>query len=785
MEIKRINREEIKEKIKAKGYVGKLIEYQELQQLYKEYGRGMSEIDFAKIILGIEEWSYYRCKNGKNKAKILKEEQIKLSEEQIDEIKEKIREKGYTEKQIRYHELQELYKEYGKNMTEKEFVRKVLGVSEGLYYKCKNGKCEVEILKKEKIRLSEEEIRKIRFLLKEKGYTEKQITYQELQQLYREYGKGMLEKEFAVTILGISESAYYIFRNTEYKIKILSEKNIELLEKIKEIKQELRKKGYIGKVISYQELQELYKEYGKCMTEKQFAVDVLSISERSYYGNKKKKSRVKILNEKEIELSEEKIEEIKQELKENGYIGKFVEYQELQELYKEYGNGISEEEFAKIILGISKRAYHNCKNGKTRAKVFKEDKIVLTEDDINQIKLKLKEKGYMGKPISYQQFQKLCKKYGKGISEKDFAEIIFNMSEKSYYNNYKSDKLKNKILKEDTIELEEKNEKIRKKLKEKGYIGKTISYQELQELHIEFGKDMSEKEFAENILGISYSNYKKCKQNKINVIIKDPIVHDKVKEIKQLYTNAVGYYSKELVEDICREYDISINDFITYIVIGKHYDISPYKKVLEEKGKVWIGKTRVSKEFMDSNISLIEGIAKKVAKSLYYKYGRIVKKEDCKQDVIVYMIENMGAIEKNFGEYNEILEDLLYAISKKYCEIQVICELTISSKHKSLTKKKESEKNRDKPEFDIEDKNTNVEKVVIEKQECLKTESNKCIKLLSNYIEFGYSKTEAIEMTAIEMDIGAEEMLKYMQEYLIKNGKVKIRKNGKVEIAER
>jgi hypothetical protein len=82
-----------------------------------------------------------------------------------------------------------------------------------------------------------------------------------------------------------------------------------------------------------------------------------------------------------------------------------------------------------------------------------------------------------------------------------------------------------------------------------------------------------------------------------------------------------------------------------------------------------------------------------------------------------------------------------------------------------------------------EDKRTNLENMVIDS--CTETdlgvESEKCIMLLKQYIENGYTREEAIAYAAQEMNIDANQMLEYMQHYLIAKGKVKISTTGKVQ----
>ena len=86
--------------------------------------------------------------------------------------------------------------------------------------------------------------------LKEEGYIEKLINYEEFLRLYKPYKNIMSEKNFAY-VLGILESNYKSMKNKGTRVKIL--KNIAKLskEQIQEIKNDLRRRGFRNKKIDY------------------------------------------------------------------------------------------------------------------------------------------------------------------------------------------------------------------------------------------------------------------------------------------------------------------------------------------------------------------------------------------------------------------------------------------------------------------------------------------------------------------------------------------------------
>lgn len=858
MEVKKIDRRQIIEELKEKGYTGKSIEYEELKELYRQYGYGMKESDFAQAILGVSYGNYSTCKYNGKKVRILKEPKTELAEEAVEKIIKELKEKGYTGKSITYEELKELHREYGSGLVESDFAQKILGISYSNYGSCKNRGTKVRVLKEPKIELEEEEVQKRIQALKKKGYAGKLITYEELQKIHREYGNRMLESDFAQTILGITQGNYYSCKNKGTKVRILKEPIIELeYEEIESIIEILIQKGYEGKKISYEELQKLHKEYGNGMSESDFAQTILSISYSKYMHCKHQGRKVKILKRQKAEVTQEKIKKKKEQLKKKGYGGKSISYEDLQALHREYGNEMSEIDFAEVILGISYGNYSTCKYNGTRAIVLKEPKPELKQGKVETIMEQLKEKGYIGKLISYKELQalhreygkemreidfaqtilgisvstynrckrgatkkvkilknekelpqeevrkkiqelkekgytgktityaelqKLHKQYGKGMSEIDFAEKILGITQGNYYNCRKKGTTI-RIINDKKTELEQEEvQKIIQELKEKGYIGKAITYEELQQLHKEYGNGMRERNFAEVILGISYNSYGRCKYKGMNAIVKDSIVYNKAKEIIQLYVNRPDMYSKELINNICKEYDISIEDFIVYVVIKSFGDISHMLEAMEENKGLWIGKIRLSEEFANRNIDLITKIATQIVNRLWNKYIKKGDKEDYIQEVILYMIENMGEVELNFGHNLDLFEHVIYVRTNKYCKGIMVQEFKATSRLQSFTRISKRG-NGEEFEMQIPDNSVNIEQQIIQRQvpsEFIE-ESYKCIRLLSQHIEEGCDREEAIAMTADEMNIDASTMLEYMQQYLITKGKVKITPKGEVD----
>ena len=330
---------------------------------------------------------------------------------------------------INYQQFQELYKPYNKEMSEQQFAE-LLGITYGNYKSIKNSGRRARIFKIKYKKLSKEQKEEIKQDLRTKGYTNKLIDYKEFKEIYESYKNEMSEQDFA-EISKITDNNYRNMKYRGIKTKILKEEKKEisqerkqekkeiLQERIEEIQEELKKQGDTDKSIDYQEFQVLYEAYKKEMAEQQFA-EILGITHTSYNSIKYKKgTKARILKGKEKEITEERIEEIREELKK--YENKLIDYQEFKELYKIYQNEMKERQFARI-LEITNSSFNSMKNRGTKARILKEEKDEITEERKQEIQGVLKE--YANKLVNYQKFQDIYGSYKNEMNEQDFAKIL-------------------------------------------------------------------------------------------------------------------------------------------------------------------------------------------------------------------------------------------------------------------------------------------------------------------------------------------------------------------------
>ena len=316
---------------------------------------------------------------------------------------------------------------------------------------------------------------------------------------------------------------------------------------------------------------------------------------------------------------------------------------------------------------------------------------------------------------------------------------------------------------------EEEMNEIINHVKEAGYKpGQLINHEELHKLCIEYGRGLNEKDFAREILGVSEGNYKNCKNKGHNVKIRNGILVSKSKEICSVYLKKPRFYSMEEIEEICKEYQINIDDFITYIYLKNFYDLSIFKNSLNRNSHLWIGKVRMSETFVNSHITIIQTIATTISRSLCSKYRKRSKIEDYTHDLILYMIENMGDLEKNLGDTDDWIE-----ITRKkvyvYLKYKIIQELNLDSRTYRFEKKGHNVIY----EVEPEDTNLDVEGDAIattKKNEISWDEVCKCIGLIKKYVEEGEDKLVALKKVQNDMNINAETLLYYMNLYGIRQG---------------
>ena len=227
-----------------------------------------------------------------------------------------------------------------------------------------------------------------------------------------------------------------------------------------------------------------------------------------------------------------------------------------------------------------------------------------------------------------------------------------------------------------------------------------------------------------------------------------------------MYMKLKGYYNKivtkEEINKICEFKNINIEKIITLYL--KQGNIADYKKILEEKGGLYIGKSiPMNKQDIEKYGNIILDISKKISNLMSFRYK--YDKQDLESFCVSTLIEKCGDVVFDTDINQEFMYKALYNKTKKYCIGYILKQKdnynVDFSKLQNTTKTSVYDKNSfEKDELDV-------------KQWNLKSKDEEIIKILSNYLEMGYDNKIAFKNTAKDLDLDIEELIYNIEE--IKN----------------
>ena len=790
--------EELKQMIVSdliqKGYQNKLIDYKEFLRLYEPYRGKLKESEFANI-LGISYPNFKNIKNYGQRAIILKKEKSADEKKELEEIKKFIVsdliKKGYGNKLIDYNEFLRLYEPYKEKFKEKEFAH-ILGISYENWQYIKNKGGKTTILKKELSKNEKKELEQLKQFvvsdIRKRGYTNKKIDYNEFLRLYESYKEKFSESEFA-NILGISYENWIYLKNKGGKTTILkkelSEDKKKELEQLKQfIISDLRKRGYTNKKIDYNEFLRLYEPYKEKFKESEFA-SVLGISYSSWRYIKYNKTRTIILKQEKSTYENKKLEELKKfivsDLIQKGYSNKSIDYKEFFKLYEPYRKKLKENEFASV-LGISYSSYKAIKYNGKRAIILKKEKTADEKKELEELKKfivsDLIQKGYMNKSIDYKEFLRLYEPYRDKLKESEFA-CVLGIS----YSSWQAIKSKGKkaiILKrekseDEKKELEELKKFIVSDLIKKGYANKLIDYKEFLRLYELYKEKFSESEFA-NILGISYVNLQRIKKQWTKASINFKYIY--YLRLAHLFKENKEY-DLEYFEKVSENLDLPILKIIE--ILSRERNLEELLNVLYERGKIFIGKTKISESFIQKYGEMISDIIHKYSKSIGGKLHTSFYSEDFAQETIIYLLENKGSIERNFEEDSALQRIIAYAkVRCKYMHYRVFSQKKVVSLDESKSEDgKLTRYKRIKAKENVQDE---VEK---REEEIEISEGDTPITVIQQCLINGMNREESLEFVMKKFGLSQEELLQVLTEELSKKNSIKVAQNGEVYLGGR
>lgn len=349
----------------------KLKSYDDFKKLFERYSAILSEEIFADEILDMSKTSYKNLKNGKSEAVILSD--IVVPDEFWEKTKKKIKKKEdtYGGKRITYAEFLEIYKKYGYITLDSDFALNVLQISKNEFYALKRGEYLTVRIFTSKIENSNKkskdedydtnELRELRnIIIKEnKLHINDSISGEKFNELYDKYGFRMSKKFFANKMLDIKDYRLdEILRDKNKNTRILLDEDIS-----KEYLGTIRKKVFTSgehvteDMIDYNEFLRLYRIYGEKLSERQFAENVLFISNDNLGEIREKGKKTKIFAN--INISDAYVANIKSRIVNKNllYHNQKITPSFFRRLYKQIKTIFSEADFAREILEVSRQVY--------------------------------------------------------------------------------------------------------------------------------------------------------------------------------------------------------------------------------------------------------------------------------------------------------------------------------------------------------------------------------------------------------------------------------------------
>lgn len=685
---------------------------------------------------------------------------LELSNRIIKELKEK----GYRRASIDYKKFKEIYRPYEKEISELDFAL-IIGIKETQHSSMKYKKYRTIIIDED---IEKERKQEILQELTKKGYENKKISYEEFVQLYTEYKQEMTEVEFA-DILKVTKDNLNMSKKKQKRITIM--KSLKAQEERKEeIVAELKQQGYENKKITYEEFRKIYKKYEEEMTETDFA-SLLGVRENFYNV---KSGKYKTATIKFQTIPQERRREILEALKKEGYRKASIDYNEFKQIYRQYRQEMTEKEFANVI-GIKTSSFDVFKSAGTKLIIIKEE---LAEERKEEIFEELKQKGYGNKGIDYKEFKEIYRQYEKELSEKELANIVGIKQ----FSPFKHGRIKRAIIIKYAPLTEERRQEIIEELKQKGYEGRHIKYEEFEDIYELYKSEIQEREFA-RLLGIRKGNFNDLKNNGTRAIIN---FQKREENLVKQHTTECREYTKQELEEMAVNSGISLEEIISIVANTDLPEVTQsYIDAIETKDSVFIGKTKMEQTFIDENAEELFEYSIMLSKKVCKKFHLQSCQEDFASDALLYIMEQRGDIGINFDR-----EEALEIIKKTmYNFLKYRCMNTLKVKYvDSIDKEIEGQKNgRYVRQKLLKDKTQNTENEAIESynsNEIKNADSKSWIQRMNELHREGMPMQHVIEYVAEELEIPKEELLEKIREYLLKERLVKKTEDNKYLLGE-
>lgn len=618
--------------------------------------------------------------------------------------------------------------------------------------------------------------------LREKGYYNRLINYQQFCEIYKVYMNQMSEIHFA-EIIGLDVKNFYKFKEGKRVSRILKPKYEkapkELEDKIKAEIGEQKRQG-----VNYEKIGELHKPYCAEISFNEYA-RIIGISDTTLKRLKNDPDRIFILKKERRELTqEEKIEIINSIEKKE-----FEDYQQFLDIYELHKDKIGEREFAEL-LGISNTSFKMLKAGKRSVKVNL-DKTIVLDIDKKQIRKKLLQEGYGNKLIDYSEFKEIYKNYKEKYTESQFREILY-ISEYSYDDmKYKNSKTRilnceenNKNMEkteQNDGNLEKVEEEIRSYIIEQELEYKIIDYEQFIKLYEHFKDKISQNRFS-TILGVE-SIRKKGTGSKRRIVLErkeNQLVSYSFKESK--------VYSMSSFQEIAEKYGYSVKQTLNILYDDRTDLTEKLLESLNSKGCIFIGKKPIDTVFMKKHAEEIALDINTYSKKMGRIYRAKQYADDIAQETILEIMQKQGGIVENLGEdsIDALLKYAHTVIKRKYISHFKLCKekrtLSLDGPICAGESKKDLYSKVYKAKSIQEQLEENEERKRIKQYI---HESDTPVSVIQICLMDGMERQEAIKFTSKKFGIGEKELMEILIAELQKNKDIKFNEKGEVYLSEK
>lgn len=488
---------------------------------------------------------------------------------------------------ISYQRFLEIYQlskgildKYNIELKEREFAEQILELTNSSYKAMKFVNQAPRILKQYEIYANQIQAMRQNVIRGKRLHREDMMSIAECEEIFddEEYYLPLKESDYYKEILDIPElNQKRIKKDGKSKTRILTKEEISEEEVLSFRREVLRKENLHRKdSLTYAKCREIFDRNYIVLSETEFMLKILDVSFKSY-------NEARYNPEKTVWIlsNESPSDEILKDIKKNIIVAErlhsqdLIDYNKFRKIFDKYYTSLSKVEFAKRMLDITEPALRTIKSNGQKAAVLKDLKVM--QEFILEFRKKVIKQNnlYIGQRISYKRLKKIYDENYFPLSEVEFAEKILDITEKNYQQ-LKYIKDKTAIILKNEIILEEEIKKIQEEIKQNYRVGEKINIDIFNEIYTKYTIRLSKKDYAEQILHISRSQFKDMKSKKTRI----PLEIGEEEFTKNLFKtlHKDGYYmgykvNLEEFEKIYKEFENKVTKRKFAQILGIEYSL--------------------------------------------------------------------------------------------------------------------------------------------------------------------------------------------------------------------